>query len=260
MFRGRILTLTVVDLVLLVSSAIALDSSNTGCNMNPGSDLMNCLGDYASIPPQAAPSADAAAQAVYYCQIYQKLADCWARGLYCREWLPMQIEADKFCELANSTTSSSTLSTPTLTSSASLATSSPVSNSTGVANATTITSSEAQNSTSASSSTPLTPTPDPNVNLLNSVIAEASNVVTSIWNNDAGTDIPTVSNNLGTKTEPTWTYAGASATSGETSSSRKATGSASSSGYLTVISVAGKEVPSQVWCLFALASLAFVAL
>lgn len=32
-----------------------------------------------------------------------QLADCWAAGLYCKEWYPMQVAADKFCALANTT-------------------------------------------------------------------------------------------------------------------------------------------------------------
>ena len=77
------------------------------------------------------------------------MADCWAKGKYCREWRPLQIAADKFCAIANNT------STPKSTGSS------------GVESAT-------FGGGSASANADATST-------LSSVLAEASNVVTSIW-------------------------------------------------------------------------------
>ncbi|KAH8922414.1 hypothetical protein BT69DRAFT_1320211 [Atractiella rhizophila] len=68
--------------------------------MSPDSDLMECLGVYASIPPTTPTSNPTVEQAKYYCDLYSQLADCWSFGRYCLEWRPLEIEAQKFCALA----------------------------------------------------------------------------------------------------------------------------------------------------------------
>ncbi|ORY54159.1 hypothetical protein BCR35DRAFT_355940 [Leucosporidium creatinivorum] len=210
--------------VLLISTLLAFNAlaADTGCDMTPNSDLMKCLGNYASVPP--VPTATASQeQAAELCTIYTQLANCWAEGTYCREWLPMQTAADKLCALASmgfmgaSTTSADATSTLSNTSTdltstgspsalASSASSSLLPNATAVtasnpSDASTITSAPPSSTASASSSEIVSATPE-------SVIAEASQVLTSVWNNDSGTDIPVISNDVGTKTEPTWTKAG----------------------------------------------------
>ncbi|KAL8279096.1 hypothetical protein RQP46_008554 [Phenoliferia psychrophenolica] len=213
--------------LFLLLSAMLLrpaQADDSGCNMNAGSDLMECLGTYASVPPVAS-ATDTASQATYYCSIYTQLANCWAQGTDCLEWRPMQIEADKFCAIANSSSAAS---------------------STGSASSggTVSDSALATSTATATTSGPLS-----------SVVAEASNVVTSIWNDDSGTDIPVVTNDLGTKTEPKWTMPATS--SGGSSTRGAATGSSpsSTSGSIS-ISVGAGGVAVNGGTFFALGALA----
>ncbi|BGO95138.1 hypothetical protein NBRC10512_006422 [Rhodotorula toruloides] len=157
-------------LLLATLSAIATASPvrrDTGCDMTPGSPLMVCLGSYASIPPvpSATASAGMAGSLADATQL-TRIANCWARGLYCSEWQPLMIAADKVCFLASSASSASQ----------------PVETS-----------------------------------VFSSVTAEASRVVTSIWNNDVGTAIPSISQDLVPSTSyPSGTHISASAMSGAT--------------------------------------------
>lgn len=139
--------------------------------MGPDTELMKCLGNYASIPPSAPTGVPAQEQAAFYCSIYSQLAACWAVGRYCREWYPLEVSAAKFCALANGTEiergeegASVVYSLVTLT------TSVPVS---------TITSAVQPGAT-------LTAAPQ-YTSTLSSVVSEAHNVIVSIWHNDVGT-------------------------------------------------------------------------
>ncbi|BGP19699.1 hypothetical protein JCM10213_001877 [Rhodosporidiobolus nylandii] len=161
---------------------------DTGCNMNAGSDLMQCLGSWASIPPMPSATGAIGVEAASLCEQYNQIAACWGNGTYCREWLPVKTAADKLCALAASASSASSTASST---------SSAVVSSASSANATatsTLPSSVSEISATAVAS-----------EIFSSVVGEASNVITSIWNNDSGTDIPSISNDVGTQTEPTWT-------------------------------------------------------
>jgi hypothetical protein len=98
--------------------------------------------------------------------MYQQLANCWAPGLYCREWLPLQTAADKFCALANGTLDATSMPPVPLPE--------PITTPIVPAAAATGTSSDVTAVPAASVTEVATET-------LSSVIAEASNVVTSIW-------------------------------------------------------------------------------
>ncbi|BGP43032.1 hypothetical protein JCM10450v2_007151 [Rhodotorula kratochvilovae] len=130
--------------------------------MSAGSDLMNCLGTWASMPPIPSATGAGVGQSAQSLCDHTQMANCWAEGLYCREWLPIRTAADKFCALATAASSPSSSAIPSET--------------------------------------------------FSSVSAEASEVVTSIWNNDSGTDIPSITNDLdSTFTRPAWTHAGSDA-------------------------------------------------
>jgi len=186
---------------LLLALRVTAQWENTGCVMDAGSDLMNCLGNYASIPPAAPTGLSSNAEAAFYCDIYQQLADCWAVGKYCREWLPLQTAADKFCALANGTTleainaTSSSPLPPTTSISSGALTIQTILPTPGMPTSMTAQPSPTSNAT----------TNEALQTTLSSIIAEASNVVTSIWNNDVGTAIPVITNEFATTTIPTWT-------------------------------------------------------
>lgn len=171
----------------------------SGCSMAKGTALMTCLGDYASVPPAAPSGISEQDQAIYFCDIYQQLADCWAAGLYCKEWYPMQLAADKFCALANTTTSSSAslLDRPTQTT-----TLAPHVEVPGIIAA--VAGLAELSPTSAPS--PARGVDSNTLNTLSSIVEEASNVITSIWNNDSGTDIPVITNDIATISRATWTH------------------------------------------------------
>ncbi|GAA6043512.1 hypothetical protein JCM8097_002250 [Rhodosporidiobolus ruineniae] len=216
----------------LSSSALALPygapnllrrADDTGCNMNQGSDLMQCLGTWASIPPVAsATGAGVGSEAAQLTQI----ANCWGNGTYCREWLPVKTAADKLCALALSASSAAPSSTTsTLTSVISLSTSSSDGNlTTSVPTASTlVTAVTAVASGAAADAVPS--------ETFSSVVAEASRVITSIWNNDSGTDIPSITNDVGTQTNPTWTAeSGSAGSAAATSATTSANGGAAAEG------------------------------
>ncbi|KAK9900278.1 hypothetical protein P389DRAFT_10294 [Cystobasidium minutum MCA 4210] len=208
---GLVATASLYAAVTLSSAQDIASDSNTvtaattedpwlasGCSMAQGTALMLCLGDYASIPPAAPSGLPELNQAAYYCDIYTQLANCWAAGLYCKEWYPMRVAADKFCALAN-ITASATDGLPSPTTTLPPSSTSQVGNigigGAGIADMPTPApaASASNMDSSAINST------------LSSVIAEASNVITSIWNNDSGTDIPVISNDIASETIPTWT-------------------------------------------------------
>ncbi|GAA5826837.1 hypothetical protein JCM11251_002912 [Rhodosporidiobolus azoricus] len=221
----------------LPSALLVPRQDDTGCNMNAGSELMQCLGSYASIPPAPEPTgAVIAEQAQQLCEMYTQIANCWGNGTFCREWLPVKTAADKICALASSASSASTLASSTSASSSTpsttlLPTSALTSASNGTsslstlfeslisseASAITATSASISASTATSSATTGAPESVETVasETFSSVVAEASNVITSIWNNDSGTDIPSISNDIEpTATNPTWTAAEVSQTGG----------------------------------------------
>ncbi|GAA5900307.1 hypothetical protein JCM8208_005321 [Rhodotorula glutinis] len=148
----------VVSLGVLVAPLVAADD-DSGCTMSAGSDLMNCLGTWASMPPVLSATGLAVGpSAEDLCRQYSQMADCWAAGTYCAEWLPIRTAADKFCALA-----------------------------------------QADNIGSSASAVPSS--------ALSSVEAEASRVVTSIWNNDSGSSVPSITNDLETRSRPSATRA-----------------------------------------------------
>ena len=123
---------------------------------------------HSSVPPAAPSGLANNDQAAYYCNMYQQLANCWAPGLYCREWLPLQTAADKFCALANGTFYAAaippvSLPEPITTQIVPVATATATATSSGVA------------------AVPAASVTEVATETLSSVIAEASNVVTSIW-------------------------------------------------------------------------------
>ncbi|GAA5871181.1 hypothetical protein JCM8547_001479 [Rhodosporidiobolus lusitaniae] len=207
----------VADILLLRR---ATSDDDTGCNMNAGSALMECLGDWASVPPVPSATGVLADEASQFTQI----ANCWGNGTYCREWLPVKTAADKLCALAISASAAS--STASSTSSALSSSATVSSNSTSTlssASSSISTALEAVTADAVASET------------FSSVVAEASNVITSIWNNDSGTDIPSITNDVGTQTNPTWTHedstGGATATgTGASAAASSSSGDSSSSG------------------------------
>ncbi|KPV72664.1 uncharacterized protein RHOBADRAFT_46708 [Rhodotorula graminis WP1] len=151
-------TSLVASLALVLVPLVAADD-DSGCTMSAGSDLMNCLGTWASMPPVLSATGLAVGpSAEDLCRQYSQMADCWAAGTYCAEWLPVRTAADKFCALA-----------------------------------------QADNIGSSASLVPSS--------ALSSVEAEASRVVTSIWNNDSGSSVPSITNDLETRSRPTATHA-----------------------------------------------------
>ncbi|GAA5895485.1 hypothetical protein JCM6882_006267 [Rhodosporidiobolus microsporus] len=240
----------------LPARVLVARQDDTGCNMNAGSELMQCLGSFASVPPAPEPTTGVIAEdAQQLCEMYTQIANCWGNGTFCREWLPVKTAADKICALAASASaaSSATSASTTATSASSSASSSYSVNSTlfpsslpssitsnGTASSpfetlfSSLISSEASAITavtaSGASSASATATPTATTTAtasaptsveevasetFASVVAEASNVITSIWNNDSGTDIPSISNDIEpTQTNPTWTAAEVSQTGG----------------------------------------------
>ncbi|KAI5474331.1 hypothetical protein MNV49_003536 [Pseudohyphozyma bogoriensis] len=192
---------TILLLPLIFGSKVVAE--DTGCDMTPDSALMKCLGSFgdgtfASIPPApAASSTTNVEQAAYLCQMYTNLANCWAQGLYCREWLPMITSADKLCALASIESSAvqtlNITATQTLTSLLSLPTlnGSSIANATQATEATTITTQTVVQTVSTDTATMAYAT-----SAYPSVMQEASRVITSIWNDDSGTDIPSVTNDI----------------------------------------------------------------
>ncbi|GAA5848963.1 hypothetical protein JCM9279_004678 [Rhodotorula babjevae] len=166
-------------LALLVPLVVADDS---GCTMSAGSDLMNCLGTWASSPPVLSATGLAVGpSAEDLCRQYSQMADCWAAGTYCAEWLPIRTAADKFCALA-----------------------------------------QADYIGSSASAVPSS--------ALSSVEAEASRVVTSIWNNDSGSSVPSITNDLETRSRPSATHAESAPV--QTGTAATAAPSASASGIV----------------------------
>ncbi|GAA6023783.1 hypothetical protein JCM10207_001193 [Rhodosporidiobolus poonsookiae] len=201
---------------------------DTGCNMNAGSALMQCLGDWASVPPVPAATASGngiASEALSLCEQYTQIANCWGNGTYCREWLPVKTAADKLCAIASlasepsSAAPTSTSASATLSASASANSTIPLSTSlqsslvsTNSTSSPTLTLLVTASATFTSSSAVEATTTIP-LETFSSVAAEASQVITSIWNNDSGTDIPSISNDIEpTKTNPTWTIETSTAT------------------------------------------------
>ncbi|GAA5840107.1 hypothetical protein JCM5353_008512 [Sporobolomyces roseus] len=218
----RFIPSLVVVVATLVTFTIAQD---TGCDMTPGSRLRECLGSYASIPPMPTPTGTSNSSTLSYteemqqlCEMYREIADCWADGLYCSEWLPVRTAADKVCYLAsqlsgNSTiplNSSSSASASLETSIATITSQIQIGSSLSILPIPTNTTTSILPTITSIPSTTLNETVSGAVTAsatIESVIAEASRVITSIWNNDSGTDLPVISNDLytPTSTQPTWT-------------------------------------------------------
>ncbi|GAA5973077.1 hypothetical protein JCM11641_000402 [Rhodosporidiobolus odoratus] len=211
-----------------LSLALPLEAraDDTGCNMNPGTDLMQCLGSWASVPPAVLQATGTgggglADQALGLCEQYTQIANCWGNGTFCREWLPVKTAADKLCALAASGSAAA--------SSASASSPSSSSSSTSLINGTSTPASDVNPSqvTAIADAVPS--------ETLSSVVAEASNVITSIWNNDSGTKIPSITNDIGTQTNPTWTAEGKTVgDSKPTSSSAEGAGGSNAAGRVGI--------------------------